>query len=101
MTELWSALSDPHRRAILDLLRGGPRTVNEVAAELGVPQPSASKHLKVLRTHGLVVATADGHRRVYRLDASPLVALDSWLAPYRQTWNTHLDMLDRHLEKDS
>jgi DNA-binding transcriptional ArsR family regulator len=94
----WAALAEPNRRAALDLLRVRPCTVGEVAEALGVAQPTASKHLKVLREAGLVRVSAEAQRRIYRLDPEPLVGLDDWLAPYRALWNDRLDALGRHLD---
>jgi DNA-binding transcriptional ArsR family regulator len=94
----WAALAEPNRRAALDLLRVRPRTVGEVAEALGLAQPTASKHLKVLREAGLVRVSAQAQRRIYALDPEPLAGLDDWLAPYRALWNERLDALGRHLD---
>lgn len=98
LESLWSALAEPNRRAVLELLRGGPRTVGEVAGGLGLAQPAASKHLKVLREAGLVRVSAHALRRIYELDPVPLALLDEWLHPYRKLWNDRLDALGRHLD---
>lgn len=98
LESLWSALAEPNRRAVLELLRGGPRTVGEVAGALGLAQPAASKHLKVLREAGLVRVSAHAQRRIYELDPVPLALLDAWLHPYRKLWNERLDDLGRHLD---
>jgi DNA-binding transcriptional ArsR family regulator len=95
----WAALAEPNRRSVLDLLRVRERTVGEVAAALGVAQPTASKHLKILREAGLVRASADAQRRIYALDPAPLIGLDGWLAPYRELWNERLDALGLHLDE--
>lgn len=97
--ETWSALADPHRRAVLELLRERPRAVGELVDLLSLSQPSTSKHLRVLREAGLVRARARAQRRVYEVDPAPLVALDAWLAPYRQLWSERLDALGRRLEE--
>lgn len=100
MTEAtWAALADPHRRAVLDLLRSGERAVGEVVDALRLSQPQASKHLRVLRTAGLVQVRKDAQRRLYRLDPRPIAQVDAWLAPYRQRWNESLDRLDEHLKE--
>lgn len=96
---LWSALSDPHRRAIVALLLERPRSVGEIVEECGLSQPSTSKHLKVLREAGLVRVRQDAQRRVYALDPAPIAALDAWLAPYRKLWNRSLDALGRRLDE--
>jgi DNA-binding transcriptional ArsR family regulator len=99
MASTWSALSDPHRRAAIELLREGPRPVGELVKALGVTQPGMSKHLRVLREVGLVQVRQDAQRRVYALDPGPLAELDAWLAPYRRLWTERLDALERHLER--
>lgn len=99
MSSTWSALADPHRRAVVELLRERPRSVGELVEQLGLSQPGTSKHLRVLRDAGLVAAHIDAQRRVYSLDPRPLAALDAWLAPYRQMWSESLDALERHLDR--
>ena len=99
MSSTWSALADPHRRAVLELLRERPRPVGELVQVLGLSQPGTSKHLRVLRQAGLVTARTDAQRRVYALDTGPLTELDAWLAPYRQLWEQRLDDLERHLDR--
>jgi DNA-binding transcriptional ArsR family regulator len=96
-TPIWSALADPHRRALVELLRQRPRPVGELVELTGLTQPGTSKHLRVLREAGLVQARADAQRRVYQLDATPLAELEAWLAPYRQLWEQRLDALERRL----
>ena len=64
-------------------------------------QPTVSKHLRVLRDAGVVEATVDAQRRVYRLKAEQLQEVDEWLAPFRQLWSTHLDALERHLDQST
>ncbi|MHC1562596.1 ArsR/SmtB family transcription factor [Actinomycetospora sp. C-140] len=94
----WTALADPHRRAMLGLLRERPRAVGELVESLDLSQPSTSKHLRVLREAGLVRARPEAQRRVYEIDPAPLAALDAWLAPYRRLWSDSLDALGRRLE---
>lgn len=98
---LWSALADPHRRAIVALLLSGPRTVGDITEACGLSQPSTSKHLKVLREAGLVRVAQDAQRRVHTLDPAPIAALDAWLEPYRRLWNSSLDALGRRLDQTS
>jgi len=95
----WHALSDPNRRAVLELLLERPRPVGELVERLGLSQPGTSKHLKVLREAGLVQVRQDANRRVYALDPGPIRELDVWLAPYRRLWNESLDELGRHLDR--
>jgi DNA-binding transcriptional ArsR family regulator len=99
MSSTWSALADPHRRAVLELLRERPRPVGELVQRLGLSQPGTSKHLRVLRQAGLVTARTDAQRRVYALDTGPLAELDAWLTPYRRLWEQRLDDLERHLDR--
>ncbi len=94
----FDALSEPMRRRILELLRGGERGVGELVERLGLSQPGVSKHLRVLREAGLVSVRPDGRRRWYGLRAEPLAELDEWLAPYRELWGGRLDALERHLD---
>ncbi len=94
---LWSVLTDPNRRAVLDLLRDRPRSVTELVDELGLSQPATSKHLRVLREAGFVRVERDAQRRIYVLEPAPLAELDGWLAPYRHLWNDRLDALGRRL----
>jgi DNA-binding transcriptional ArsR family regulator len=92
-------LGEPHRRAILDLLRDGERPVGELVDHLGASQPAVSKHLRVLKDAGLVESRIDAQRRLYRISPAPLEALDDWLAPYRQFWSGHLNRLESHLSQ--
>jgi DNA-binding transcriptional ArsR family regulator len=98
-TETWAALADPHRRAMLELLRERPRSVGELVELTGLTQPGTSKHLRVLKDSGLVSSHAQAQRRVYTLDLRPLAALDAWLTPYRRMWEGSLDALERHLDQ--
>ena len=91
-------LGEPRRVAILDLLRDGERPVGDLVGDLGLSQPTVSKHLRVLKDAGLVEARVDAQRRLYRIRPQPLADLDAWLEPYRQLWSTHLDRLETHLE---
>lgn len=95
----WAALTDPKRRAALELLRQRPRAVSELVEALKLSQPTTSKHLRVLREAGLVTVLPDAQRRIYAIDPAPLAELDAWLAPYRQLWNEPLDELGRHLDR--
>ena len=92
-------LAEPNRRLILDLLRERERPVGELVNELSVSQPAVSKHLRVLRDAGLVGVRIDAQRRLYRVRAEPLQALDEWLEPYRDLWRARLDQLEAHLDE--
>jgi DNA-binding transcriptional ArsR family regulator len=94
----WTALVDPNRRAILEMLKERPCAVGELAGGLGFSQPMTSKHLRVLRDSGLVSVRVDAQRRIYAIDPDGLAELDAWLAPYRRLWNDRLDDLGRHLD---
>src|SRR5690242_3228597 len=93
------ALGEPHRHAIVELLRDHERPVGELVDALALSQPAVSKHLRVLRDAGVVDVRVDGPRRVYRLRAEPLAELDAWLASYRDLWSERLDRLEAHLER--
>lgn len=93
-----SALAEPTRVRILDLLCERERSVGELVAEFELTQPAISQHLKVLRDANLVVARADAQRRVYRINPAPFRELDNWLARYRKFWDEELDALARHLD---
>src|SRR5262245_45083261 len=95
---VFTVLAEPNRRAILGLLVGGERSVGELERRLDLPQPSISKHLRVLREAGLVNVRIDAQKRIYQLRPQPLIALDAWLEPYRRVWRASLDRLERHLD---
>ena len=93
----YAALAEPSRRQILDLLRGGERSVGDLVARLRLSQPGVSKHLRVLREAGLVEVRPEGRQRWYRLRAQPLAEVDEWLEPYRALGASHFDAPKRHL----
>jgi len=64
-----------------------------------MPQPTVSKHLRVLRDAGIVESSVDAQRRLYRLRPEPLREVDAWLAQFRRFWSAHVDALERHLER--
>lgn len=84
MADIFDVLADGTRRELLSRLqrRGGEASVSELVSELGISQPTVSKHLKVLRESGLVSVREEGQHRYYRLDAAPLAELEGWLAPF-------------------
>ena len=98
-TSALQALGEPHRVAILDLLRDGEQPVGHLVERLALSQPAVSKHLRVLKEAGLVESRADAQRRLYRVRTEPLVELDDWLAPYRRLWEQRLDKLEDHLDR--
>jgi len=93
------ALSDPTRRQIVELLADNDRNAGEIAAHFTVSRPAVSRHLRVLREHGLVQARNEGQQRIYSLDPAPLAELDEWLARYRTFWTNRLDALDTQLRR--
>ncbi|HZT69227.1 MAG TPA: metalloregulator ArsR/SmtB family transcription factor [Terriglobia bacterium] len=99
MESVFEIIAEPNRRAILRLLASSQKSVGEIERQLGMPQPTVSKHLKVLREGGFVESTADAQRRLYRLKPEPLQEIDAWLAPFRRFWSTHVDALERHLDR--
>jgi DNA-binding transcriptional ArsR family regulator len=96
---VFEVIAEPNRWAILSLLVSSEQSVQEIERQLGMPQPSVSKHLRVLREAGFVEATVDAQRRLYRLRPEPLQELDAWLTPFRQFWSAHVDALERHLDR--
>lgn len=98
--EVWAALVDPHRRAVLDVLRLGSRSVGGLMEQIGLSQPATSKHLRVLREAGLVTVRTRAQQRIYAVDPGPIADIDAWLAPYRELWNDRLDALGRHLDSE-
>ena len=99
MEPAFAVLAEPNRRALLRVLASSESSVGELERRLGMPQPSVSKHLRVLREAGFVESRVDAQRRVYRLRPERLMELDSWLAPFRRLWSAHLDALERHLDR--
>lgn len=93
------ALSDESRRVLLDRLREGPATVNELASRLPIARPGVSRHLRVLREAGLVESRQDAQRRVYSIRAEPLAELDEWLERYRALWRQRLDALHTEISR--
>jgi len=96
---VFDIIAEPNRRAILGLLVSSEQSVGEIERQLGMPQPTVSKHLRVLREAGFVEATVDAQRRLYRLRPEPLQEVDDWLAPFRRLWSGRLDALERHLDR--
>ena len=94
-----SALADPIRREVVDLLAGGELAAGDLADRFPVSRPAISRHLRVLREAGLVRVRSDGRRRFYALDPGPLRELDSWLERYRDLWAQRLDALDTEIAR--
>jgi DNA-binding transcriptional ArsR family regulator len=96
---VFEIIAEPNRRAILSLLVSSEQSVGEIERQLRMPQPTVSKHLRVLREAGFVEATVDRQRRLYRLKPEPLQEVEAWLAPFRRVWSAHVDALERHLDR--
>src|SRR3954469_21487104 len=93
-SDVFNAIAEPQRREILALLRGGERPVTEVAHELGIAQPGASKHLRVLREVGLVRDRKAGKQRLYALDARGLRPVHEWTGGFERFWSESFEPLD-------
>jgi DNA-binding transcriptional ArsR family regulator len=96
---VFEIIAEPNRRAILSLLVSSEQSVGEIERRLRMPQPTVSKHLRVLRDAGFVESTVDAQRRVYRLKPEPLMEIDAWLSQFRAFWSAHVDALERHLDR--
>jgi DNA-binding transcriptional ArsR family regulator len=96
----FSALADPTRRAVLDLLRAGTRAAGEIAGSFPVSRPAISKHLRILRRAHLVEEQREGRHRMYRLNPEPLQSVDLWLEQYRSFWAANLQSLKSFVESE-
>lgn len=94
-----SALAEPNRLHIVELLRYGPRPVNEIVNKLHLNQPQVSKHLRVLADAGIVEVKPLAQQRFYKLQPQPFKELDTWLKKYRRLWEERFDRLDKVLEE--
>lgn len=92
-------LAEPTRRRIVELLAEGERSAGEIASHFPTSRPGISRHLRVLREHGLVHAREEAQRRLYSLDPGPLEELDAWLQRYRPFWANRLDALDTEIHR--
>jgi DNA-binding transcriptional ArsR family regulator len=97
-SDVFRAIADPTRRAILDRLRAGPAPVNALAADFEQSRPAISKHLRVLRAAHLVAEQRVGRERLYELRSAPLQRAAGWIEGYRLSWQRNLDSLKRYLE---
>ena len=94
-----AALADPTRRRIVELLAERDRSAGELASQFSTSRPGISRHLRVLREHGLVQSRTEGRRRLYFLEPGPLGELDEWLSRYRGFWTNRLDALETELRR--
>jgi DNA-binding transcriptional ArsR family regulator len=99
MESVFEIIAEPSRRAILSLLVSSEQSVGEIERQLRMSQPTVSKHLRVLRDAGFVESTVDAQRRLYRLKPQPFQELDAWLEQFRRFWSTHVDALERYLDR--
>ena len=99
METVFEIIAEPNRRAILSLLVSSQQSVGEIERQLRMPQPTVSKHLRVLREAGFVESTVDAQRRLYRLKPEPFQEVDAWLEQFRWFWSDHVDALERHLDR--
>ena len=99
MNKTFSALAEPNRLHIVELLRDGPLTVGEIADRLGLQQPQVSKHLRVLSDAELVEVQPSANKRIYNLQFQSLKELDGWLDSFRRMWEERFDRLDDYLQQ--
>ena len=97
MKTLWTALTEPNRLHIVELLRDGPLTVGEITKRLGLQQPQVSKHLKVLSEADIVEVQPQANRRIYKLRREPFQELEAWLHSFYRLWDERFDRLDDFL----
>jgi DNA-binding transcriptional ArsR family regulator len=95
----FTALADPTRRQIVEMLADGERSAGDIARHFEVSGPAISQHLKVLRQAHLVRVRADAQRRIYALDAAGIGEIDAWLGTIRRFWSGRLDALERELRR--
>jgi DNA-binding transcriptional ArsR family regulator len=97
---VFRAISDPTRREILSILRGGQRTVGGIAKDFKMSRPAISKHLRLLHAAGLVTTRRHGTQSLCSLDARPLRGVGDWLHDYERFWRESLESLKRHMEEE-
>ncbi|MBC7844319.1 MAG: winged helix-turn-helix transcriptional regulator [Gemmatimonadaceae bacterium] len=97
MLQTFTALAEPNRLRIVELLRAGPQPVGTIGERLRLYQPQVSKHLRVLRDAGLVDVHPRAQQRLYALRSEPLRDLDAWLEHFRSLWDERLSNLERYL----
>jgi DNA-binding transcriptional ArsR family regulator len=95
----FTALAEPNRLKIVELLREQPRSVNEIALLLKLRQPQASKHLQALAAAGLVTVRPVAQQRIYALRPERFRQIENWVNSFQQSWNQRLDNLDNYLKK--
>ncbi len=98
-SDVFNAIAEADRRAILDALITGEKPVGAIVTDLAMSQPQVSKHLRVLSQVGLVQSRAEGRHRLYRLEATRLRPMNDWLAKYERAMNARLDRVDAYLKQ--
>jgi len=98
--DAFTALADPTRRRIIEMLAAGETSFGDLADRFRMSRPAVSQHLKVLRSAGIVTARADAQRRIYRLNAGGLGEVETWLGKVNDYWSKRLDKLERLLEEE-
>ena len=93
-SDAFNAVAEPRRRQILDVIAAGELSVTDLVRRLGLPQPLVSKHLRVLRETGLVVARDDGRQRLYRLNGPALKPVYDWVRDFEQLWSERFAQMD-------
>jgi len=99
MTDVFQVLADPTRRRLVDALRGGERSVNELVALVDIGQPGVSRQLAILQDAKFVTVRPDGRRRLYALQPAPFLELSAFLTGYRPIWERRLDRLGAELDR--
>jgi DNA-binding transcriptional ArsR family regulator len=99
MVETFAALAEPTRFRIVELLRGGPKCVNEIGERLQLNQPQVSKHLRVLKEAGLLDVEPRAQQRLYELRSVPLRQIHEWLERYRDLWDERFDQMDEVIDE--
>jgi DNA-binding transcriptional ArsR family regulator len=96
----FTALADPTRRCIVEMLAEGERTAGEIVARFDMTAPAISQHLKLLREAGLISVRADGQRRIHSLDRSGFAEMEAWIARTKRFWENRLDALEHTLRAE-
>jgi DNA-binding transcriptional ArsR family regulator len=99
-SDVFHAVADPTRRAILDRLRNGPAPVNAILRDFPQSRPAISRHLRVLREARVVVEQRNGRERVYRIQPGDLRRVATWIESYRSFWQSSLENLKTYLEEE-
>ena len=99
--DIFQAIADPTRRALLDILREGEQPVKQLAEPFQMTMPAISQHLQILCEAGLVQVRKSGRQRLYRLNPEPLKEVSTWITNYEEFWQEKLDKLSAYLEENS